>query len=558
MVKQLNRVIALLLAMTLVLSMGLALGNTQARYDYNVTWQSVYYPTEPKVVSNRLAENGQTVLLKEWVLDPAANTREYKINFHTNTDNIFGMFDCSANLDCVEASLSQTELKKGSGAQEITLTLHLKDEAYLLEETFPVSIHVSLQAMGDYNKLLWADFIVDLVPQPAQEETTAPTVVPEETTAPEEVPGETTAPEEVPEETTIPEEVPEETTVPEEVPEETTAPEEVPSETTAPAESETTTPPSESETTAPAEVPAETTAPEEPTVPVESPSETTVPEGEPVALINEDTEPVENEPNLKVLPTDQDPPAESLPLMEVEEDYFSWSEWVSVKIAVPADAEMVELLYNGAYFPAGTMCRRTDGSSVLFGDPMPIQLSAEEASNWDVLLNFKNIEESDKSMQMSITASASSGITRQIVDTQTVTLDASRIAMENVFSLGSWAVIMGAGEVRVPCDWNNEALEWHIEHYVRDDNGELTYVQSDDNFGLTFELEEWTTVLENGETVDRKLAVIDNGDGSADPGSYRLVLSRTSGMETYTAELPFFIHYKTHTPASEELGGMLQ
>jgi hypothetical protein len=86
----------------------------------------------------------------------------------------------------------------------------------------------------------------------------------------------------------------------------------------------------------------------------------------------------------------------------------------------------------------------------------------------------------------------------------------------------------------------------------------LTYVQSDDNFGLTFELEEWTTVLENGETVDRKLAVIDNGDGSADPGSYRLVLSRTSGMETYTAELPFFIHYKTHTSASEELGGMLQ
>ena len=547
MVKQLNRVIALLLAMTLVLSMGLALGNTQARYDYNVTWQSVYYPPEPKVVSNRLSEEGQTILLKEWVLDPTANTREYKIKFHTNTDNIFGTFDCSTNLDCVGASLSQAELQKGSGTQEITLTLQLKEEAYLLTEAFPVNIHVSLQALGDYSKVLWADFVVDLVPQPVQEETTAPTVEPEDTTAPEEVPEETTAPEEVPEETTAPEEVPEETTAPEEVPEETTVPVEIPE-----------------ETTAPAEVPEETTDPEEEleetTIPVEIPGETTAPQEEPVAPINENIVPVvnENANDATAPPAEQDLPAESLPLMEVEETHFSWSEWVSVKITVPADAELVELLYNGSTFPAGTMYRQADGSNILFGDPMTIQLSAEEMRNWDVLLNFKNIEESDKSMQMSITASASSGVTRQILDTQTVTLDASRIAMENVFSLGSCAVIAGAGEVQVSCDWNDEALEWHIEHFVRDENEDLSYVQRDDNFGLTFELEKWTTVLENGETADRTVAVISNADGSADPGSYRLVLSRTSGMETYTAELPFFVHYKTLTPASEELGGMLQ
>ena len=623
MVKQLNRVIAMLLAMTLIFSMYLALGTSQARYNHSVTWQSVYYPPEPKVTSNRLAEDGQLVLLKDWDLESEANSREYTIKFYSTTDDIYGLFNCSTNLDCVEASLSQPDLKQEQGVQEITLTLHLKDEAYQLKEKFTVSIHISLQTVGSYNKQLWADFLVDLVPKTAQEETTAPTEESQETTAPTEVPEETTAPTEVPEETTAPAEVPEETTAPAEVPEETTAPTEVPEETTAPAEvPEETTAPTEvpEETTAPAETPEETTVPtetseetsfpvmavlhldstesteqsvvttetfvKETTLPSESettiaPSEsetttassesetTTAPsESETTTAPAESettTAPAESEPTTPpseseptTPPAEQDPAEPSQPLLQVEGTRFSWGEWVTVNIAMPKGAACVELLYNGASFPAGTMYRWSDGTDVIFGDPMTIQLSAEEAENWAVLLNFKNIDEADKTMQMTVTASASSGAARQIVDSQTVTLDASRIEMENVFYVGSQAVIAGSGETRVSCEWNDEQMDWHIEHLIRDANGELTYVRSDDQFGVTFKLESWTAVLENGESVERKVAVVGNPEGKAAAGSYRLVLSRTTGMETYTAELPFFVHYKVFAPASEQIGGVLQ
>ena len=592
MVKQLNRVIAMLLAMTLIFSMYLALGTSQARYNHSVTWQSVYYPPEPKVTSNRLAEDGQLVLLKDWDLEPEANSREYTIKFYSTTDDIYGLFNCSTNLDCVEASLSQPDLKQEQGLQEITLTLHLKDEAYQLTEKFTVSIHISLQTVGSYNKQLWADFLVDLVPKTAQEETTTPTEESQETTAPTEVPEETTAPTEVPEETTAPTEVPDETTAPAETPEETTVPTETSEETsfpvmavlhldstesteqsvvttetfvketTLPSESETTIAPSESETTTAPSESETTTAPSESetiTVPSESEPTTAPSESETTTAPSESEEttaPSESEPTTP--PAEQDPAEPSQPLLQVEGTRFSWGEWVTVNIAMPKGAACVELLYNGASFPAGTMYRRPDGTDVIFGDPMTIQLSAEEAENWAVLLNFKNIDEADKTMQMTVTASASSGAARQIVDSQTVTLDASRIEMENVFYVGSQAVIAGSGETRVSCEWNDEQMDWHIEHLIRDANGELTYVRSDDQFGVTFKLESWTAVLENGESVERKVAVVGNPEGKAAAGSYRLVLSRTTGMETYTAELPFFVHYKVFAPASEQIGGVLQ
>ena len=686
MVKQLNKVIALLLAMTLFLSAGMVLGTSQARFNHSVTWQSVYYPAEPKLTSNRLSEEGVQVLLKDWVLEPGADTREYKIKFYATTDNIYGMFSCSTNLDCVQASLSQPDLKQQKGLHEVMLTLHLTEEAYLLTETFPVSIHVSLQTVGDYSKQLWADFVVDLVPQSVLEETTAPTEVPEETTAPTEVPEETTAPTEVPEETTAPTEVPEETTAPTEVPEETTAPTEVPEETTAPTEvPEETTAPTEvtGETTAPTEVSEETTVPsevpEETTAPTEVSEETTQPEEGLVALLSlrntPDTEPMEpsddennasseseettppseseaaavvseseettppsesetaaaiSESEETTLPSESEttaviseseettptaeseaaaaisesedttppsesedttppseseettppsesetttPPAESetttppaeqdpveplQPLIQVEGTRFSWGEWMWVKITVPESASSVELLYNGTSFPAGTMYRRADGTNVIFGDPLTIQLSAEEAESWDILLNFKNIDDTEKTKQMSVTASASSSAARQIVNTQTVTFDVSRVDMENVFYVGSEAIIAGSGETWVACQWNDEELVWHIEHLTRTANGELAYVTSDDQFGLTLRLESWTEPLGNGKTEERKAAVIGNPDGKAAPGSYRLVLTRKTDVTTYTAELPFFVHYKALAPASEEIGGVLQ
>ena len=694
MVKQLNKVIALLLAMTLFLSAGMVLGTSQARFNHSVTWQSVYYPAEPKLTSNRLSEEGVQVLLKDWVLEPGADTREYKIKFYATTDNIYGMFSCSTNLDCVQASLSQPDLKQQKGLHEVILTLHLTEEAYLLTETFPVSIHVSLQTVGDYSKQLWADFVVDLVPQSALEETTAPTEVPEETTAPTEVPEETTAPTEVPEETTAPTEVPEETTAPTEVPDETTAPTEVPEETTAPtevpeettvptevpeettvptevpeettaptevseettqpeeglvallslrntpdtepmepsddennasseseettppsesetaaaiSESEETTPPSESETTAVISESEDTTPPsesEETTPPSESEETTPPSESETVAVISESEEttpPSESETAAVISESEETtppsesetttppsesedttppsesetttPPAESetttppaeqdpvellQPLIQVEGTRFSWGEWMWVKITVPESASSVELLYNGTSFPAGTMYRRADGTNVIFGDPLTIQLSAEEAESWDILLNFKNIDDTEKTKQMSVTASASSSAARQIVNTQTVTFDVSRVDMENVFYVGSEAIISGSGETWVACQWNDEEMVWHIEHLTRTANGELAYVTSDDQFGLTLRLESWTEPLENGKTEERKAAVIGNPDGKAAPGSYRLVLTRKTDVTTYTAELPFFVHYKALAPASEEIGGVLQ
>ena len=54
-----------LIALLLVASMVLSVGDTQARYVNTTVWNTVVYPTSDQIVSDCLRPEGQTILLGE-------------------------------------------------------------------------------------------------------------------------------------------------------------------------------------------------------------------------------------------------------------------------------------------------------------------------------------------------------------------------------------------------------------------------------------------------------------------------------------------------------------
>lgn len=224
-----------LIALLLVASMVLSVGDTQARYVNTTVWNTVVYPTSDQIISDCLRPEGQTILLGE--MEPDALEITFTLE---STRAISGKLTAAVDLeDLLTVELSQEKVQmEAYETVEITMTLIPTDMA--LDTPRPeldVNILVALEGMlsGTFRVTLPELTEEDLGIIPTEPEETEPEETEPEETEPEETEPEVTEPEPTEPEPTEPEETEPEATDP--VP---TNPEQTEPETEEPAQSEPT------------------------------------------------------------------------------------------------------------------------------------------------------------------------------------------------------------------------------------------------------------------------------------------------------------------------------
>ena len=199
-----------LIALLLVASMVLSIGDTQARYVNTTVWNTVVYPTSDQIVSDCLRPEGQTILLGEMELDAL------EISFTLeSTRAISGKLTAAVDLEellMVELSQEKVEMEAYETV-EITMTLIPTDMA--IDTPRPevdVDILVALEGMlsGTFRVTLPELTEEDLGIVPTDPEETEP-----EETEPEETEPETTEPDPTEPEVTEPEATEPDSTEPE-------------------------------------------------------------------------------------------------------------------------------------------------------------------------------------------------------------------------------------------------------------------------------------------------------------------------------------------------------
>lgn len=211
-----------LIALLLVASMVLSVGDTQARYVNTTVWNTVVYPTSDQVISDCLRPEGQTILLGQMPQDSLEITFTLE-----STRAISGKLSAVVDLDdLLDVELSQEKVEmEAYETVEITMTLIPTDMAIdTPRPELDVNILVKLEGM------LSGTFRVTL-PELTEEDLG---ILP---TEPEEIEPEETEPEETEPEETRPEETEPDPTEPEATEPEPTDPEgEQPTENTEPTE----------------------------------------------------------------------------------------------------------------------------------------------------------------------------------------------------------------------------------------------------------------------------------------------------------------------------------
>ena len=216
-----------LIALLLVASMVLSVGDTQARYVNTTVWNTVVYPTSDQVISDCLRPEGQTILLGQMPQDSLEITFTLE-----STRAISGKLSAVVDLDdLLDVELSQEKVEmEAYETVEITMTLIPTDMAIdTPRPELDVNILVKLEGM------LSGTFRVTL-PELTEEDLG---ILP---TEPEEIEPEETEPEETEPEETRPEETEPDPTEPEATEPEATEPEptdpegEQPTENTEPTE----------------------------------------------------------------------------------------------------------------------------------------------------------------------------------------------------------------------------------------------------------------------------------------------------------------------------------
>ena len=134
-----------LIALLLVASMVLSVGDTQARYVNTTVWNTVVYPTSDQIVSDCLRPEGQTILLGEMPQDAL------EITFTLESNRaISGKLTAAVDLeDLLTVELSQEKVQmEAYETVEITMTLIPTDMA--LDTPRPeldVDVLVALEGM---------------------------------------------------------------------------------------------------------------------------------------------------------------------------------------------------------------------------------------------------------------------------------------------------------------------------------------------------------------------------------------------------------------------------
>ena len=156
----------------LLLTFALAVGVTQARYNNTTSWTGVYSPGVSKITSDRLKQEGQTILLQAWEAVPDA-TRTEDIKVFSSKGDAYVTVQCSTDSDYITAELEQSTLYATQAGTTVGLKLTVTEKARQLTQITQAKVSITMKN-GDQSKTWKADYQVQLMPEGTQ--LSAPTV----------------------------------------------------------------------------------------------------------------------------------------------------------------------------------------------------------------------------------------------------------------------------------------------------------------------------------------------------------------------------------------------
>jgi len=142
-----------------------AANETEARIINTMSWKKVYVPYSETQESNYLTEDGNTVILEDWIVNSSIEERVSKLITITSSKEVSGTFTCSSDSKYLDASLDKYELTVGEKESEVELLLKLTYEAFRLKEDTLVEINVTWIPDDDELNELKATFNILLRPE---------------------------------------------------------------------------------------------------------------------------------------------------------------------------------------------------------------------------------------------------------------------------------------------------------------------------------------------------------------------------------------------------------
>ena len=559
--KQFRRIIVTLLCIVLLLSAAISIGTSQARFVNAASWHGVYTPEVVTVKSNRLIEDGQTVMMADWYLDGDETYRDYTISLKTEKGTAQGnMSYQTPDSNLIHVSVDADGVIVNEEERVVTLSVELKDAALSLKNKTTASVVVSWTDI-DRGTVLWADFSCTLIPV-EKEETQPPTEKPTE--EPNEEPTEeltevsvkdqteesmeaaTEATEEATEESSVIEEQRSETELsvaaeleeteeaiaPGEPVEETSdddEPTEVSPETSEPTEAS-------SETSGPTEASSETSGPTEASSETSEPTEASSETSEPTEVSSETSEPTEK-PTEPSKPTEPEtgPLVPDMPVKILQyTESIAWDEWFGIQMAVPDGASYLEVYCNGSDFPKGTRFILNEGQEILPERAQTFIIPANGSTERLLLINMADVSESDRddTIEIMVTANDDDG-TEYSVDF--VQIKADRKPLE--FSRETaYPILSSADTMSIPCAWDASDVICKVERLVKNNDGGVYWEEGE--YGLTVE------IPQTYDSENEQKFVISNKNKNAPAGCYRITVRREfEGMVISEKYMMFFIHY---------------
>lgn len=146
----------------LLLTLTLAVGVTQARYNNATSWTGYYDPVVQQLSSDVLKPEGQTVILQPWEATPGA-ARTQEIRLMTNKEAAYVTLQCSTDSPYIAASLDQSGLYASDTGETVKLQLTVTDEAQYLTQITTARVSVTMKSY-DQTQTLRAHYQITLLP----------------------------------------------------------------------------------------------------------------------------------------------------------------------------------------------------------------------------------------------------------------------------------------------------------------------------------------------------------------------------------------------------------
>lgn len=146
----------------LLLTLSLAVGNTEARYNNATSWVGFYDPGVQKLSSDYLKREGQTVMLQPWEA-VAGTTRTEDIKLFSSKDSAYVTMQCTTASEYITAALDQSAVYATEEGASVRLTLTIAEKAAQLTQSTQAEVLVTMKN-SDESVTLRATYRVTLLP----------------------------------------------------------------------------------------------------------------------------------------------------------------------------------------------------------------------------------------------------------------------------------------------------------------------------------------------------------------------------------------------------------